>query len=504
MNAPPERGRPPVRAFLTRPGFWLAAALVVGTLVRLPQLFYPATGPYAFRLAQTAMGVREFARHGVDLSTSPLPVFGVADNVPFEFPLFQAIARELMRLGPDATEATRLAGLVSFQVVAVLWFVLLRRWVGPWVAVGAVVLLQFLPFGLLWGGAPLIDFFSVALGLGMVLALDSWMRGRAWPFLVVGAGLAWVLFLVKVTTVPASGILLLTAVVLVLVERGWRVSWRRILAALAVGPGLALVPLLLWTRHTDDVKAVSPATRFLTSGELTQWNFGTREQRTSSVIWSDLAQRVSNEIAGVGLLSLGVAILLVAVLGEAHQRVVMAGLVVGVLAPVLIFFNLYAVHTYYLTAVYPLLCAIPVLGVVTLAERFGSPRVVLPATLAMAVLLLTTWALPLGRSDLSFLRHEAPIEPLSARLLQVTPPDSEIVLIGCDWNPQFLYEADRTGLMFRQQTPAQAWAENDIDDYGFIAKCNDKVDPVSFLPAGYGVRPTRAPDVYRIVQPAGS
>ncbi len=504
MNTSPERRRLSARTFLTRPGAWLAAALVVGTLVRAPQLFYPATGPYAFRLAQTAMGVREFARNGVDLLASPLPVFGVADNVPFEFPLFQAIARELMRLGPDATEASRLAGLVSFQVAAVLWFVLLRRWVGPWVAVGTVVPLQLLPFGLLWGGAPLIDFFSVALGLGMVLALEAWLRGRPWPYLVGGALLAHALFLVKVTTVPASGVLLLTSVALVVGERGWHTSWRRVLTALAVGPGLALVPLLLWTRHTDDVKAVSTATRFLTSKELTGWTFGTWEQRTSSVIWGDLARRVSEEIAGFALLSLALAILLGAVFGNARQRVVLAGLVVGSLAPVLIFFNLYAVHTYYLAAVYPLLCAVPALGVASLVERLGTRGLALPAAATMAVLLLTTWVLPLGRSDISFLRHQTPIQPLSAQLQQATPAASEIVLVGCDWNPQYFYEADRTGLMFRDQTPAQAWAENDIGDYGYIATCDSALSPVGFLPVGYGVGPTAAPEVFRIVQPARS
>jgi hypothetical protein len=500
VNESPERSRRTTGTVATRPGFWFAAAVVVGTVIRVPHLFFPATGPYSFRLAQTAMGVREFARHGVDLTASPLPVFGVADNVPFEFPLFQALARELMRLGADATAATRLAGLLGFQVVAVLWFVLLCRWVGARTAAGAVVLLEFLPFGLLWGDAPLIDFFSVALGLGMVVALDSWMRGRGWPFLAAGAILASLLFLVKVTSVPASGVLLLTSVALVVVERGRRATWPRILAALALGPGLALVPLLLWTRHADGVKAASTATQFLTSDALVQWNFGTWEQRTSAATWQDLAHRVSGEISGFGLVSLALALVLGVVFGSLRQRVALAGLVVGALAPVLIFFNLYAVHAYYLTAVYPMLCAIPVVGVAALAERFDRPRITLAAAGVMALLVLSTAVSPQGRADIHLLRHRTPVAALSERLRQVTPPGSRIVLVGCDWNPEFLYEADRTGLMFRQQTPAQAWAENDVRDYGFIAQCNDEIDPAKFLPPGYGLGPTAAPEVFRIVR----
>ncbi len=484
---------------LSRPWCWFAAAVVIGTLVRLPQLLHPATGPYAFRLAQTAMGAREYARHGVDLLSSPLPIFGVVDNVPFEFPLFQAIVSELMRLGPDATLAARIAGLVSFQLVAILWGVLLHRWVGTWVAVGTVVLLEFLPFGLLWGAAPLIDFFSVALGLGMVLALESWMRGGRWPLLALGAVTASLLFLVKVTTVPAAGILLLVSVALVVADRGWRTTWRRVLAALALGPGLALVPLVLWTRRADEIKAESPTTTFLTSSALTDWNFGTWDQRTDPETWQRIAERVTNEIAGIGLLALVAGLVLAIAFGGLRHRVVLAGLVAGTLAPVLIFFNLYWVHTYYLSAVFPLLCAIPVLGIAALATRFDRPLVVLPVAGVVGALLLTTFALPLGRADVTLTADPGPIPAISRSLRQVTPADARVVLVGCDWSPEFLYEADRTGLMFRTQTPAQAWAENDIGDYAFIARCDSALDPAEYLPEGYGISPSRAADVFRIV-----
>ena len=488
----------PFSGLLLGPGFWLAVAVVAGTAIRLPQMVHPATGPYAFRLAQTVFGVREYARDGVDLSRLPLPVFGVADNVPFEFPLFQGLARELMRLGPDATTATRLAGLISFQVAVLLWGALLYRWVGAWAAVGTAVLMEFLPFGLLWGGSPLIDFFSVALGLAMVLALDRWLRGGSWLFLALGSLAASTVFLVKVTTVPVAGLLLLVSVALVVADRGWRTSWRRIVAALALGPGLALVPFAIWTRYADGVKADSPATTFLTSNALLEWNFGTWSQRTDPEIWQVLAQRVSHEIAGVGLVALAAALVAGLVFGDLRHRVVLVGLVLGTLAPVLIFLNLYAVHSYYLIAVFPLLCAIPAVGLAALGARFGRP-VAVPATVVGAALIATTAWLPLGNADVSAMRSPGPVPALSTQLARVTPTDAGIVLVGCDWDPTYLYEADRTGLMFRDQTPAEAWAENDIEDYGFIARCDPSVDPAPFMPAGYGVERSDEANVFRIV-----
>jgi hypothetical protein len=472
----------------------------VGTLVRVPQLFQEATTSYAFRLAQTAMNTQGFADHGVDLRRSPLPVFGVADDVPFEFPLFQALAREVMRLGLDATSATRFVGLVSFQVVVLLWGVQLGRWIGAWAGVATAVLLELLPFGLLWGAAPLIDFFSVAVGLAMVLALERFMRAGSWAWLVAGAVAASLLFVVKVTTVPALGILLLVAIALLVVDVGLAVSWRRIVIALVVGPGLALLSLVLWTRHADAVKEASSATTFLTSYALHEWTFGTWAQRSDSAIWDLMFARVSGEMVGVWAVSLVLGLALALVLGDARHRIVVVGMALAAVAPVATFLNLYWRHDYYLSAVYPVICAIPVVGVAALAARHPRPRVVVPVAVVTAALMVSSVTTHEGKEALELARDPGPVRVLSHRLARVTPADAKVVVVGCDWNPTILYEAHRTGLMFRSDTRAsRAWTENDIHDYDFIARCYPTLNPRSFLPPGYGVRPSGARDVFRIV-----
>ena len=187
---------------------WCLLVAIVGTAIRLPQTRHPLSGDYAFRLTQTAFPVREYAEHGIQLFKVPLPVFGNADNVPFEFPLFQVLARELMHLGISDGTATRLMGLLSFQAAAVLWWTLLRRWHSTRLAFLTLALAELLPFGLHWGATALIDFFSVALGLALVLCVDTWLREPE-RLRLVTLGLAvvsaWLLFLVKVTTVPAIG-----------------------------------------------------------------------------------------------------------------------------------------------------------------------------------------------------------------------------------------------------------------------------------------------------------
>src|SRR5690242_18520223 len=86
----------------------LALAVCIGTLVRVPQLFHTFNEAYGFRQAQTAMVIREYARGPLDLLHTPLPVFGAGADVPFEFPLFQAIAALISRLGIEAATAGRI------------------------------------------------------------------------------------------------------------------------------------------------------------------------------------------------------------------------------------------------------------------------------------------------------------------------------------------------------------------------------------------------------------
>ena len=116
---------------------WPAGLIVVGTLIRIPQLFHGLNEMYAFRQTQTAYVALEYARHGINLSHTPLPVFGPNSDVPFEFPLVQAAAALLIRLGMGADSAVRIVGLAGFQAAAILLAVLVFRWHGQLAAIVA-------------------------------------------------------------------------------------------------------------------------------------------------------------------------------------------------------------------------------------------------------------------------------------------------------------------------------------------------------------------------------
>lgn len=164
-----------------RDGLLVIAIIFLGTMVRVPQLGHLLYESHSFRQTQTAMVVRQYSRNGIDLFSTPLPVFGAGADVPFELPLFQAGAALLSHTGLSVEASTRLLGLMFFQISALLLWVLVRRWHSVRAAHVALALMQFLPFALAWGAAALIEFMAVAAGLAMVVALMPTFEEEAGP-----------------------------------------------------------------------------------------------------------------------------------------------------------------------------------------------------------------------------------------------------------------------------------------------------------------------------------
>jgi hypothetical protein len=493
-----------VRTFLSSPraSWWLiGAAIAVGTLIRIPQLGHGLAEAYAFRQTQTAFVARQYAENGIDLLHTPLPVFGPESDVPMEFPLWQGIAALLMMAGAPADVAVRTLALVSFQLCALLLALLVRRWHGAATAVVATVLLQFLPFGLLWGAASLIDFFSVALALLMVLGIDAWFRERRVGWLVAGSLGAVLAFLVKVTTVPSWGLLLVVSLVLMVRERGWAGSWRRLLTG-ALGPVLGFVAALGWTAYADGIKKAEPLTAFLTSSELRSWNFGSLSQRLDAEGYLAVLERIAGEIAGPALFGLLIAIAAAVFQPRLDARLRTLGWILVAASAPLVFFNLYVVHSYYLIAIYPAIVAAMAIGFVWLF-RVLPVRAWQRATLAAlaAVLLLAGTALtPNGHVDLAQWASGNPRPALSSLLLDQTERDDLIVMIGCDWDPTFLYYGERTGLMFRGSDAGDTWTTQDVRDYGFLFNCQDgTLDPADYLPPGTTTEATSSAGFFVLV-----
>jgi hypothetical protein len=464
----------------------------VGTLIRIPQLLHGLNEMHAFRQTQTAYVALEYARHGINLSHTPLPVFGPNSDVSFEFPLVQAAAAFLIRLGVGVDSAVRIIGLAGFQAAAILLFVLILRWHGQLAAIVVLALYEFSPFGLAWGAAALIDFPAVALSLGMVVGLDAWFRTGSRIGLLLGAISAWLAFLVKATTPPAWCVLVVvSAAAAYLVAR----SWSRIITGFLAGPIPGVAAGLWWARYADVLKNRNPLTQFLVSSHLHDWYFGTLDQRLDPGAYVQILLRVNSEIAGplaVGIVLAALGIILAPTKVECVRR---AGWLATAAAAPLLFFNLYYVHSYYLIGVFPAIIAAVGIGIVAVAQRMRANSAWLAA--AGTALIVVGSALP---QDIGQWATSPKPDLGGERIRAVTNTNDLIVVVGCTWDPATLYFADRRGLMLRDNN-LDVWMHENINDYHYLFSCDPNLTVTRYLPAGHVVIPTSEPGLWRIAVP---
>jgi 4-amino-4-deoxy-L-arabinose transferase-like glycosyltransferase len=508
VDSPPVEGAGFRSELTSREYVGLLVFLIVGgAALRVGQLGHSLYEDFSFRQTQTALIARNYAESGIDLRHSPLTVFGPRSDVPIELPLPQAAAALLQRLGLGPDFAMRLVGLSGFVLAAVVLALLVHRWHGRRAAVVTTAVFQLTPFSLLWGGAALIDFPATGVALTMVLLADTWFRGgRPWLLPLVGAVSA-LAFLVKPTTAPVYCVLVLFAGLAALARaRGearptprFRSSpLARVLVGLVTVGVPGLVAAGLWTRYADGIKHSQPLVRFLESSALWDWNFGTTDQRLDPDDYWVIGERLGTEVLGVVPLVVLFALVAVAT-SSGPERILRAGWLVSACAGPLIFFNLYVVHTYYLSGIYPALVvvvALAVEGVVEVTRSRPTLRVVM--SVAIVGSLASTFFTEPGRHDASRLWQDMPRPYPSAVIASHVPPREMILMIGCDWDPTFAYYAHRTALMFTGADAGHYWAHHDVTRVHWLYSCNPELAPGKYLPAGVKAQPAEVPGLYLI------
>lgn len=425
-----------------RESWGVALLLLLALAVRLPTLNQPLIEKHAFRQTQTAYTAVLFHEHGVDLLHPKLPIFGAPFEVPFEFPLFQALAAGVMSWGLAPDTAMRVTALAFFLLSSLLLWGLVRHVGGRVAAMVTLALFLFSPFALEWSRASMIEYLAVAGALGWLWAGLLWRERRRMVYASAALVAGVVVMLVKPTT-GAFWILPLLAFATASEGPGWR-AWLRarrdpVLVAIVCIPFLAAAA---WTHHADAIKAASDSTAFLTSSAMTEWNFGTLHQRMIGANWGIIASRFTHDFGFPAWL-----LLLAPFVGLRTRNARFWGALALVpVVTILVFWHLYTEHDYYLAAISPVPAAVVGYAVSRARPTLAGRRVDVRLAAMVGVLIVALLALNPTRTtqpyqDLSV----AEVYPIVAEITQLTRPSDLIMFEEPYWNPTVLYYARRQG-----------------------------------------------------------
>lgn len=405
-------------------------------------------GRHDFRQAQTAISCFYMLSQPFALAYET-PVLGPPWALPMEFPLYQWIVVSFVRLfGMHLDQAGRLVSVLSFLLTLSLAYILLGV-----LRVARTHRLLFLslflvsPFYIFWARAFMIETTAVCLSVASLTFAALYAPRRSWSFIILASICGVLGALVKVTTFVVFLFPITFFLSKDLLRRPFlRPRWPTIrpwLVNLILTAGLPLVAAIGWARFADQIKEQNVLGHFLTSSNLTGWNFGTLEQRLSITTWQTLVSRAPMVVTPS--LLFWIACLLVLVLTRRRWKEAGSCLFLCLAAP-LLFTNLHQVHDYYMCAngIFLLgavgFCAVAVLE---------SPRPLVQKAGWGGVLLALVLAGSEYRSVYAPLQMEShrAVANYVKKFLAKTKPDSVTIYLGFDWSSLWPYYGKRRALM---------------------------------------------------------
>lgn len=425
----------------------LAALALAAIAMRVPTLAQPLLERHPFRQTWTAYSAVIFRDSGIDLLRPQVPVLGPPFTHPQEFPLFQALASLVMRLGVVDDTAMRVTALGCYLVTALLLFGLVRHVAGSFAAFVTFALFLFSPFGLLWSRASLIEYLVTAAMVTYVWAGLLYRERRRWALFAISLVAGCVAMLVK----PSAGAFATIPLGLAVVSgdgpglAGWlRARLDPRFVALFAWP-LALA--VGWTLAADAYFLGKDTAAFLAPSNLRGYFFDSLAQRLDLSTWGDILGTITGYL--VGPLFVPVALLGAVVALRSEHRGFWLGMALASVLPIAVVFGGFRRHDYYVTEVSWSLVAFVGLGAAWLRDRARSRlrRTLLAAGAALGLVVM--WATSTTYWGLAYRpQYDAEqVLPRARELAALTRPDDLVVMIGRGFDPDVLYYARRRGLL---------------------------------------------------------
>lgn len=479
----------------------LVVDVTLSIIVRLPYL-HDIT--WWWRASQTMLTSFWFNKEGISFFSYQTPLFGPPWQVPFEFPLYQAISVLIVKLGlNDLIVASHLTSIVFFYTSALFLYLICKEFLQDKLSTLVIFSIYlWLPYTIRYSTEILIDYLSLSLALGFIYFFKKWIDD---PKKIV-AGLIAIFMgsmgaLVKITTMA---IVLVPAFLLLLSglsHQGYRLNdlwqpkglFKRILlqkvfwAILIATILFPLILTLLWTHHTDSIKFANPLAVWLSSSNLRDWNYGTFAQKTSLTNWWAWIKNIQDYFFFGGLFIFPLIGLIVSFKASRNTRGLLFSSLLGSFLTIFIFFNLY-LHEYYYIAITAFMSILLGYGLSVCIRFYFKQK--LRWSILFLIYLLIFCVLPGGMKvkinrasallNISFYQNNIISTATAAK--NITSEDGYIIAVQSDWYPELLLYSERKGLIVQNRARKLFTCEMVTrENFTTVVIPEDSLDPTEVL-----------------------
>lgn len=444
----------------------------------------PLLDQHGFRQTQTAITTFYTVMEGFRLDYIT-PVLGAPWSIPFEFPLYQWIVAIFVIIFKTPIDQTgRFVSLTFFYLSLLPLGLILKIYfkkISYVLIVLSFVLLN--PIYLFWSRAYMIESLALFLGLLFVWLVIIALRTNKWLFIILAIIVGSLSALVKITTFFALGF----SAGCVLLFYFYKDHGLNYIKYKVIGKYIIYVVLLfvipvstgfMWTKFADSQKSLNPlAKNFITSENLSGWNFGTLDQKLDIKTWIRVVEHsvlpettFKSDKLSYSLIILLLLSITLFLFSKWRQKLELVSVLVLFLVGPLVFTNLYFVHSYYYFANNFFISIIFGILVISVCKRENLYIKYLGIVLIFPLLLVFNFfQYKDGYYYSSQITNNYPLIKIASVISEITSSEDTIIVYGYDWDSSLPYYSKRKAIMNRGDMPIEnAIIQESIENSGNI------------------------------------
>ncbi len=433
--------------------YTLWGILLFLVLLRFFHLTDSVDDPHAWRQYDTKQYIEGYYYDDAPFLEPSVCWMGQHKTLVLEFPLPEYMVAQLFKVfGPNLIVA-RLFFLLFFALALLYFYKSLRFIFDNSIPEIATIFAGIVPLSLFYSRAIHIDFFVIALAMGMLYFSMKAIRNKHLYSLLIALALGTLGLLIK-----APYVFYLALPILYFAYAEKQFKWFIYRSPLFLISGILLY---FWVRYSHSVNAQIPNWDFIPNfnkfTDMSYWYFGNTHQRLQGKNWLLVAERIYSEV----LSSSGAFLFLIGIVfsRKTSNYKWSLWLLLGTILYVCIFFNLNVMHDYYQIP-FTLCCAVfMAMGVQWLIDHLTETKSSRWALLVVLIGLVSFQSVQYSETNF-YKRHKETRKVAKAIQEFTTREDAVIVCYGglTPQCPLILQEAGRYGwsIPVRDFTPELA------------------------------------------------